>query len=46
MVIISKGRNYTIHRVKATEKGNIPEIEKEISCWNGVELEIKIKRIY
>lgn len=46
MVIISKGRDYTIHKVKATENGNITEIEKEISCWNGIELEIKIKRIY
>lgn len=46
MVLISKGRRYTIHEVKATPDGVIKEIEDEISRWNGVNLKIKIERIH
>jgi len=46
VVLISKGRRYTIHEVKATPDGIIKEIEEEISCWNGVNLKIKIERVH
>lgn len=45
MVLINKGRKYTIHEVTATPTGVIKEIQDEISCWNGVNLRIKIERI-
>lgn len=45
-MITKKGRNYTIHIIRANNDGKIPEIEKEISGWTGLDLEITIKRLH
>lgn len=49
MVILSKTRNKTVHQVKSTKDGRIPEIEKEISLLHGMNgfngtIEITIKQ--